>query len=814
MQLIEILDLVISSVGGDEKSKFEAHKANLESPRPSDEAASTIDNDIAIIADCISACSKIYERSISDELTEVREKLTDFFTTKCENGKIEEGKEEGAKICAKESTKNTTGLLKSIREEQEKRYEIYKTEPFVSTLALTGKQRENLKKDSLLNHLFCSALPSGGSKFSLPIINAIISSCDDLSRRPDLLLMMIDQACIASGDMSETFDLMVKKNIPTPPENQLIGLLTNSRLSTGKNATKLARSFLRERSDDSIASFILDYRYEGRDLPTRTSVHLEKESLLTNVVIVKDFIELTTFLIKQNKDDLLTKFLKSNANKFLEKVTDHASILGTAMERKMVNTFKILIANGFDPLKRNDDQINPFAIACETQGEIPLGIYLESIREKFGEEKVAEVLSADGSALTHAISGRGYLDVLALLEKNGADISVNRPVNLEIAAKKGHAGVFNKLLGKPSDKEIGEIKKSLQDDVGYVIDRILHGRLSCLTTPIAKSLGESFDKKQSSLTEKDLFKICESSGELVLESFISHMSNVRGYKIEEHVNEKDEGGKTPLYYAINHNAYNNLVLSLLKYGANPNSISPELDAATLAVRNKESGTLKIILESERLNIDSIESAYSESKKIGENILIATAFLKGLRTDQITKLNPSISSDLLLMALGEPEFEPYLGKFGEVAENVFDDLIKAQDVEKLERLLKHFNIRDLINAKGTLAKDSSSQTSERAVFLAKKDGGDESANIPAAFTTPVSGGKLTDRIDREYLNLALKISEKMGSQQSKREKANYVINLLLSHGFKTEDKGIQKRLENVGIKKADCCPGVSNACAIS
>ncbi len=700
MQLIEILDLVISSVGEDEKSKFEAHKLELKSSRPFDEATSAIDN-IAIIRDIIVTCSKIYQSSPSDALTKVRDALIAFLSN------------EGAEICAKESIGKPLALKSH--------------EPVGS---LSSQQAKILQQDSLLNHLFCSALPSGGSAFSLPIINAIIFSCDDLSQRFDLLLMMVDQRAISrSSDMSETFDLMARKQIPIPPEDQLTSLLTHSRLNDGQNARKLARSFLRERSDDRIASFIFNYEYKGKDLVAKSRVPLEKQSLLGDVVSVKDFIELTTFLIKQNRDDLLTKFLKSNAPRFLGEVPDHASILGMAMKEKLTKTCEILINAGFDPLKRKEGRVNPFAIACETQGEIPLGIYLESIREKFGAKKVADVLSADGSALTHAISGRGYLDVLALLEKSGADISVNRPVNLEIAAKKGHAGVFNKLLGKPSDKQIEEIKESLpQDDVGYVIDRILHDRLSCLTTPIAKSLGESFDKKQSSLTEKDLFKICESSGELVLESFISHMSNVRGYKIEEHVNEKDEEGKTPLYYAINHSAYNNLVLSLLNYGANPNSISPELDAATLAVRNKESGTLKIILGSERLNRDSIESAYSESKKIGENILIATAFLEGLRTDQITKLDPSISSDLLLMALGEPEFEPYLGKFGEVAENVFDDLIKAQDVEKLENLLRHFGIRNLLNARGALARGDEAQTSERAKLLASKDGGDECTTI--------------------------------------------------------------------------------------
>ncbi len=797
MQLIEILDLVISSVGEDEKSKFEAHKANLESPRPLDEATSAIDN-IAIIRDIIVTCSKIYQSSPSDALTKVRDALIAFLSN------------EGAEICAKESIEKPLAL--ELYEQALKSHE--------QGVSLNSQQAKILQQDSLLNHLFCSALPSGGSAFSLPIINAIIFSCDDLSQRSDLLLMMVDQRAISrSSDMSETFDLMARKQIPIPPEDQLTSLLTHSRLNDGQNARKLARSFLRERSDDRIASFIFNYEYKGKDLAAKSRVPLEKQSLLGDVVSVKDFIELTAFLIKQNRDELLTKFLKSNAPRFLGEVPDHASILGMAMKEKLTKTCEILINAGFDPLKRKEGQVNPFATACETQGEIPLGIYLESIREKFGAKKVADVLSADGSALTHAISGRGYLDVLALLEKSGADTSFDRLANLQIAAKKGHAGVFNKLLGKPSDKQIEEIKEDLlRDDVGYVIDRILHDRLSCLTTPIAKSLGESFDKKQSSLTEKDLFKICESSGELVLESFISHMSNVRGYKIEEHVNEKDEEGKTPLYYAINHNAYNNLVLSLLKYGANPNSISPELDAATLAVRNKESGTLKIILGSERLNRDSIESAYSESKKIGENILIATAFLEGLRTDQITKLNPSISSDLLLMALGEPEFEPYLGKFGEVAENVFDDLIKAQDVEKLENLLRHFGIRELLNARGALAKGDEAQTSERAKLLASKDGGDECTTIcqsimPAAFATPLSGGKLTDKIDRKYLDLALQISEEAGLELSRREKANDVIRILLDHGFQTDDKGLQKRLENAGIKKADCWAGQS-VCAIS
>ena len=173
MHLIEILNLVISSVGEDEKSKFEAHKLKLESSRPLDEAAPAIDN-IAIIRDIIVTCSKIYQSSPSGALTKVRDALIAFLS------------DEGAEICAKESIEKPLAL------------ELYAQaleshEPGVS---LNSQQVKILQQDSLLNHLFCSALPSGGSAFSLPIINAIISSCDDLSQRSDLLLMMVDQRAI------------------------------------------------------------------------------------------------------------------------------------------------------------------------------------------------------------------------------------------------------------------------------------------------------------------------------------------------------------------------------------------------------------------------------------------------------------------------------------------------------------------------------------------------------------------------------------------------------------------------------------------
>ncbi len=97
MQLIEILDLVISSVGEDENSKFETHKLKLKSSRPLDEAASAIDN-IAIIRDIIVTCSKIYQSNPSDALTKVRDALIAFLSN------------EGSEICAKESIEKPLAL--------------------------------------------------------------------------------------------------------------------------------------------------------------------------------------------------------------------------------------------------------------------------------------------------------------------------------------------------------------------------------------------------------------------------------------------------------------------------------------------------------------------------------------------------------------------------------------------------------------------------------------------------------------------------------------------------------------------------------
>lgn len=782
-QVEEILDSVISFLekkGEDRSSDFEPHKARL---------GKTDKDGIEALGDIITACS--YIQVFSDRLKDNVDGL---------KGKLE--------TALTESRDNVIGFLNSIEGKQIYAHE-HEARPPSKVDATQGDSlvsaETKLPKETSLLSCLLGLVPT---KFSLPIIHKVISNCEHLSERSDLIAKIIENTSIGkSPDMSETFDLLVSKGMSRPSEEQLETLLTNGRFRSGKNASKLAQSFLYKQYDCFPVYFILNRQCGSKRGLMESEIIEEQNSLSKNLFNrVRDpehFAELTALFIRVNGDEFLEKFLKLNARKFLEGVPDHASILSMAMEGKLTKTCEILIDAGFDPLRREEGQVNPFALACEDQGETFLESYLGSIRKKFGEEKVIKVLSADGGALKHAISGRGYVNVVALLEDNGADFHVDRLDNLLTAAKKGHAGVFNRLLGESPDKEIEEIKEKLPDDVGYVIDQILLDHLACKTSATAKSLRERIIQKESSLTEGDLFKICESSGSATLKSFAEYMHSETEYEIKDHVNDKDDLGRTPLYYAIKKNAYNSLVSYLLECGADPNSISPEIDAATLAVKNKEPGTLEIILGSEKLSIESVKIAHSELAKIVENNIITNAFIRGLRADQVTALEPLISADLLLKALEaeRDEFEKQcLNKFSKVAGGVLAHLIKAQNLEKLEKLLENFKIEDFYSLKETLASTGGELSLERRRVIPF----DTEDRCPATVVLNPSGGKLADEIKAEYLGLALEISEEATDTRSKkREQANRVIRLLQNHGFDSGDEVFRARLKGVGIRSGDC-----------
>ncbi len=791
-QVEEILGSVISFLEkkeGDRSSGFESHQPRL---------GNTDKDSIKALEDIITACSYIeaFADRLKDNADGLKGKL-ETALTKSRNDVIDFlDSAEGKQIYAHEHT--AIPLLEATA---------------TQGASLASAEMTLPQETSLLSCLL-GVVPT---KFSLPIIHKVISNCEHLLERSDLIANIIKNTSIGkSPDMSETFDLLVSKGMPRPSEKQLETLLTNERFRSGKNASKLAQSFLYKQYDCFPVHFILNRQCGAKRDLVESEIIKEQNSLSKNLFSkVRDtehFSELTALFIRVNNDEFLEKFLKSNAGKFLKGAPDHASILSMAMEGKLTKTCEILIDAGFDPLRRKEGQVNPFALACQDQGETFLESYLGSIRKKFGEEKVIEVLSADGGALKHAISGRGYVNVVALLEDNGADFHVDHLDNLLTAAKKGHAGVFNRLLGESLDKEIEEIKEKLPDDVGYVIDQILLDHLACKTSAAAKSLEERIIQKESSLTEGDLFRICESSGSKTLESFAEYMHSKTGYEIKDHVNDKDGLGRAPLYYAIKKNAYNSLVSYLLECGADPNSISTGIDAATLAVKNKEPGTLEIILGSEKLSIESVKIAHSELAKIVENNVITNAFIRGLRADQVTELEPLISADLLLKALEAErgEFEKQcLNKFSKVAGGVLTNLIKEQNLEKLEKLLENFKIEDFRSLEETLASTGGELSLERR----RSSLSDTEDSRPANVVLAPSGSKLTDEIKAKYLGLALEISEEVtDSRSTKRKQANQVIRLLQNHGFDSGDEVFRARLKDVGIRSGDCFG--PSSCAIA
>ncbi len=777
MNLIELLDLTIVTPGIDQE-KFLTHKKNLESIAKLGQKPGISDN-IPIIFDVVSACSKLSEkRPHDDNLASINHGIIDFLTTN----------EDGLAICENERRQRLT---------PERR----------SGIALSQEELVRINKSSLLSSMFASVF----IPYNQPIINAMIRACGDLSERQDLIVVMIDQHMISSDpDMSPTFDLMVKAGFPKPSKTQVQELLISSRSSSGQNAAKLALSFLSETGDDSLANFVFNYNYSGSNRLVPKQLEEERKSLISQPIrSVTDFTNRGKWLLSTINQDSLTKrfFSLHTTRGLLDSIEDHASFLQIATENKFIKTFDILIQAGFDPLKRPEGTVNPFALAAQTQGEVPLGAYLDSIRKKFGETKVREVLEADGTALSHSISGRGYVDVASLFERNGANLRINNYENLLLSAERNHAGIFERLLSRASDNEIEivaqNIDKTLAEkglETSYIIDCVLLNTLQNQKSEFAQNLKKRISKKESSLTEQDLFKLCEFNGVVALGYFVEYMKKERDYSIQDHVNDSDTSGKKPLYYAINNNAYNSLVVALLGYGADPNSIAPNLDAATLAARNKESGTLKTLLESGRLSPESINSAYLEIKKDKDNTLVTKAFLEGISIDDLAELAPRIKLDLLKSALEKPELEHCLTKFSSVSRGVkISDLmmstIDESDSQKLEKLFRYLPIKSMLSF------ESMEESERKHVFEFAKE---TTPLVPGVRVKTTSGSKLTDLVDEKYVSAALRIFENDQENSQKRS----VLKTLSDNGF--AGKKFEKKLKDLGITPKDCM----DRCAIS
>ena len=95
-------------------------------------------------------------------------------------------------------------------------------------------------------------------------------------------------------------------------------------------------------------------------------------------------------------------------------------------------------------------------------------LYLESIREKFGDEAVTKILREGETAMFHAINGRAYISTIDFLLDSGALVETKLSENLQTAAKLGHARAFELLLerGSLEDWQLEDIFNQITSELG------------------------------------------------------------------------------------------------------------------------------------------------------------------------------------------------------------------------------------------------------------------------------------------------------------------------------------------------------------
>jgi hypothetical protein len=717
----------------------------------------------------------------------------------------------------------------------------------VTGVSLSSEILQSLNKNSLLCNIFASV----PSDYNVDIINTTIANCNDLTNRPDLVLVMIDQRTISSDpDMLGTFNLLAQKNLPLPSDQQMKALLTDSRFRSGSNASKLARSFLSERDENSLIKYILKYQYDGKDFLTRADVLKEQEKLkhfLINGINPHDhsFKKHVRCAIELNDDDLLRIILQKNVSPAnLAQIEDHAEILCLATKNKLTKTFEILIDAGFDPMKRRAEGINPFAFACKTQSKSPLKIYLDVIRKKFGEEKAIAVINetdaSDKTPLTHAIEGKSYIDAINFLLDNGAKVQKNYYHNLQVTAKHKHAGAFDLLLrrGEPTMVDITDIVDSVISEKDYIIDSVLLEYVKNSKNKDDKD--ETVQKLKAKISEKivssqpeDLIEICKVGGGETLEYYIRNMKkNYPDYSLSSSVNNLDSNSKTPLYYAINNNAYNRIVSLLLSNGANLDIIGYEgedfdipISALSLAIKNKESSTLEILLNSPNLQLDTIVRACEELiRPENDNLLLTKAFIEGLTINQLAKLSPdsrqvllerSLESDLITPA--KKILDSNNGDLNYGLDRMLLKAIQDRSVKLVGQLVDGLKIKNEFTKRSPSTSDTTSLSSledlevdnskDSAPLIGDKKKAYDSITPPStSISSSNSPNRLINPINVKYLDAALKAAKESSNDSQDQIDSKAVLKTLLNNDFKSSlnDKALKSQLRELRIDDSECC----------
>lgn len=669
----------------------------------------------------------------------------------------------------------------------------------------------SLMQESLLHNLV-SGVPN---QFSIKIFNYILSACGPLNEREGLLLTMFENRAFTSNpDMSETFDLLAKRWLPLPSASQMDLLMTDPQFQEGENASKLAKSFfLHQNGKTDLIHHVLQH-------PENTQDKKALKTYLTGggIFDTTSFAKHIDCLVEVNDSALLETALgHRELHNFLRQSGDQCSALELAVKNKFTKTFDTLIDAGFNPLTHHSNLANPIALACQDQSRAPLESYLNSVEKKYGEGVVRDLINevshetyGDGegkTALTYAIEGKAYIDALQLLLDRGANSQNNNLLNLETCILGGHAGALDLLIKlNPLEQndlnQLNEIAKTVKDPV---IDSVL---LSYVRTchpdniKLAEEITQRHARASAKVDTQELFRICQNGSEMHLQDYITNMANLNPtYTLSSHVNKVDEENKTPLYYAINDNAYDRLIRKLLENGANVNLIgydnetesTPPINALSFAIQKKQSGTLKTLLGSENISPEILLAATDELiKPQNNNALLTSSFVENLTEAQLALLPPRSRQILLKRSLEsnlDQSIEKIKDSFAQTPEvliNYVDDLflesIKNSDNKMVNELLEKF----AATIQGFAGPSSSSPTIKNAASktgsLLRIHNPYNYAAIPnSSINSSSSSSRLSD-YSKKYLDAALDAGTQASSE--KEDSAKEIIKTLREKNFQT------------------------------
>lgn len=388
------------------------------------------------------------------------------------------------------------------------------------------------------------------------------------------------------------------------------------------------------------------------------------------------FLKKIAIAIITNNDKLLTSLIQKNRG-MVNEIDDHRLLINLAVELKSTHTFEILLDRGFDPRKNASQVVSPIALAARDQGDNFLESYRNKIAEKFGAELVTTLINekdANGdNALSYALQGKSYLSTFEFLRANGLDVSENLERNTKLAIQNRHSETLDKLLKENKTLLSNDLFLSLSNFAAQCDNLIVQRVLAenCSDGQTRKHMDEVIDSKH---LDEDIFEICKKGSlqDFLLLSQIHSNQTYSFPNIQKTINVHDKNGKTPLFYALSQNCYNNLVIELLDKGALITDLTDTsklqlskhkkangegIDALTLCIRTKQPKTLGTILQHNAMNYsyddgqllltheslsNIVEEMISQQRL---NAMVVKSFVENISVDRLQNLRSETFNSL-------------------------------------------------------------------------------------------------------------------------------------------------------------------------